>query len=285
MDEEKNYNEPDDYESTEDVARKKIVYVDDVYYSLVTIKERLSDKYDVYPAQSAGKMFEILNSTKPDLIMLDLYMPDVNGFELIKQIKSDKRYAEIPVVFLSSKNDKNSVIEGMKLGASDFINKPVSTEKLIEFIEYNTDEAKRAAVKPIILAIDDAPSILQAINSLLSKHYTIFTLPEVKTPQILTELLKKVTPDLFLLDYKMPVLTGFDLVPIIREVSGHDETPIIFLTSEKTVDAVTVATNLGACDYIVKPIDEDILRKKITKHLADFITKRRIRSLNDEMKR
>ena len=83
----------------------------------------------------------------------------------------------------------------------------------------------------------------------------------------------------------MPVLTGFDLVPIIRKIPGHEETPIIFVTSEKTVDSVTVATNLGACDYIIKPIDEVIFRKKIEKHLKDFLVRRRVRSINDDRRR
>jgi len=119
----------------------------------------------------------------------------------------------------------------------------------------------------------------------LGDQYTVYTLPDVRAEKILTELLKKITPDLFLLDYGMPILTGFDLVPIIRKIQGHEETPIIFVTSEKTVDSVTVATNLGACDYIIKPIDGVILRKKIAKHLKDFLVRRRVRSLiNDRRK-
>jgi len=264
---------------------KKIIFVDDVFYSLTTIKQRLKSQYEIYPAQTVEKMFEILKSVKPDLILLDVNMPEINGFEALEKIKADTRYSEIPVIFLSAKNDKNSVVNGMSLGAVDFITKPVSTENLIEYIEYLFDPEKRAAVKPVILAIDDTSSILHTINSLLGDQYTVYTLPDVRAEKILTELLKKITPDLFLLDYCMPVLTGFDLVPIIRKIPGHEETPIIFVTSEKTVDSVTVATNLGACDYIIKPIDEVIFRKKIEKHLKDFLVRRRVRSINDDRRR
>jgi len=65
----------------------------------------------------------------------------------------------------------------------------------------------------------------------------------------------------------MPELSGFDCVPIIRAIEGHEDTPIIFLTSEGTVDNISTAA-LGACDFVVKPFNPDVLRKKIAKHLV-----------------
>jgi two-component system chemotaxis response regulator CheY len=105
---------------------------------------------------------------------------------------------------------------------------------------------------------------------------------EVKSEQMLVELLKKIIPDLFLLDYNMPVLNGFDLIPIIRKFPGHEETPIVFLTSEGTIDHVTAARHFGACDYIIKPIDKKVLREKIAMHLTDFVIRRRIRAIKEE---
>jgi len=268
-------------ENRKQLIRKKILYVDDVYYSLITIKERLKRKYEVYPAQTVGKMFEILGKIIPDLILLDVNMPEEDGFDAIKKIKNDIRYAGIPIVFLTSQKDKKSIMKGMRLGAEDFIIKPVLTEKLIENIEYHFDPKKQEALKPVILAIDDSPSILRALNSLLSGEYKVYTLPEVNEERVLTELLKRISPDLFLLDYNMPGLNGFDIIAIIRNIPSHEETPVVFLTSEMSVDHVTVAANLGACDYIVKPIDEDILRKKIAAHLKGFIMRRRIQSITE----
>jgi DNA-binding response OmpR family regulator len=269
----------------EETISRKIIYVDDVYYSLITIKERLKRQYEIYPAQSVEKMFEVLERIKPDLILLDINMPEVNGFEAIERLKADKRYTDIPIIFLTSQKDRKTIIKGMSLGAADVVTKPFAEDKLIECIEYQFDAEKRAAIKPSILAIDDTPSILQAINSLLGEQYTVYTLPEVRAEQVLKELLKKITPDLFLLDLNMPILSGLDLIPVIRKIPGHEETPIVILTSEMTVDHVTVATNLGVCDYIVKPINESILRKKMEFHLADFIMRRRIRSIADDRRK
>ena len=86
-------------------------------------------------------------------------------------------------------------------------------------------------------------------------------------PTEIEKVLEKLTPDLFLLDCQMPELNGFDIVPIIRRFNKHKNTPIVFLTSLGTVDNVSAAIALGACDYIVKPFKPNILREKITKHI------------------
>lgn len=119
--------------------------------------------------------------------------------------------------------------------------------------------------KPLILAVDDSLDILTGIASVLSSEYSVFKLPK---PAMLENVLQKVTPALFLLDYQMPELSGFDLVPIIRRFKKHENTPIIFLTSAGTVDNIATSIALGACDFIVKPFNPAVLREKIAKQLA-----------------
>jgi PleD family two-component response regulator len=267
-------------DNNEDVKRK-LICVDDINYSLMAMRERLKEKYDVYPAQSAERMFEILDKVKPDLIILDVNMPDVDGFEALRMLKSDKKYEKIPVIFLTGQKTRNTVIKCMQLGAADVLTKPYTPEQLTEFIEYQFDTRLQDEDKPVVLAVDDNPGILQTINSLLGEKYIVYTLP---SPQLLNEILKKVTPDLFLIDYNMPMMNGFDLVPVIHKYPQHAETPIILVTGEGTVDFVTVAKSLGVKDYIVKPIDETVLHKKIALHTKDYILRRRIRSLVEEKK-
>ena len=124
------------------------------------------------------------------------------------------------------------------------------------------EEANR---KLVILAVDDSPVILKTVSSVLSTEYKVYTLAK---PAMLQETLEKITPELFLLDYNMPDITGFELIPTIRGFLEHKETPIIFLTSSGTADYVSGAVMLGACDFIVKPVDPDILREKIAKHIT-----------------
>jgi len=117
----------------------------------------------------------------------------------------------------------------------------------------------------LVLAIDDSPAILEAVSAVLSGEYRVFKLPK---PTMLEEVLKKVHPDLFLLDYHMPDINGFELIGVIRKIEKYRHTPVIFLTSEGTVDNITAAVGLGACDFIVKPFNPDQLREKVAKHIV-----------------
>ena len=120
--------------------------------------------------------------------------------------------------------------------------------------------------KPVVLAIDDSPDILRTVQLLLKDDYRVHTLAK---PGKLKELLKNITPDLFLLDYKMPELSGFDLMPIIRSFPEHRDTPVIYLTGVSSADFYKVAVHLGARDYIIKPIDADKLREKVERYITE----------------
>ena len=142
---------------------------------------------------------------------------------------------------------------------------PVAQDETLLLKDYlqRLDE-EEASRKLVILAVDDSPVILKSVASVLSGDYKVFTLPK---PTEIEKVLARLTPDLFLLDYKMPEINGFDLIPIIRSFEEHKETPIIFLTSEGTMDHVTAAMALGACDFAVKPFNPEGLRQKIAKHI------------------
>jgi DNA-binding response OmpR family regulator len=254
------------------VKRRKIIYVDDVNYGLMTVKNKLKD-YTVYPALTAEKLFETLEYVEPDLILLDINMPGTDGYQIITKLKESERFSSIPVVFLSSQSDKKSVLKGIKLGADGHVGKPFSTDVLIETIESVCDPEKRKQLhndyadddgKLSILAVDDVTSMLNAIRFALRDKYKVYMLSK---PEDVKDFLRKKTPDLFLLDYNMPVINGFELIPIIRSFPEHQKTPIIFLTNEGTIDHFTAAIHLGACDFVVKPFDPKMLHEKIAKHI------------------
>jgi len=104
----------------------KIVLVDDDMATLDQGKMLLQDFYKVYTVQSAAILFENLEIDIPDLILLDVAMPDIDGFDTIKMLKADNRYKDIPVIFLTAKSDEESERKGFSLGAVDYITKPFS---------------------------------------------------------------------------------------------------------------------------------------------------------------
>ena len=113
---------------------KKIIIVDDNAANLSVGRNLLKPFYEVFPAPSAAKLFSLLDKFIPDLILLDVNMPEMNGYEAIKVLKADSRFAEIPVIFLTAKNDEESELEGLDLGAVDYVTKPFSGPLLLKRI-------------------------------------------------------------------------------------------------------------------------------------------------------
>jgi len=114
---------------------KTIFIVDDNDVNLSTAGKALSKQYRVFTLPSASAMFELLNNIVPDLILLDILMPEMDGFEAMRLLKSDRRYQDIPVMFLTSRDDSATEAHGFEIGALDFISKPFSEPVLLNRIK------------------------------------------------------------------------------------------------------------------------------------------------------
>jgi len=114
---------------------KTIFIVDDNDTNLIMATSALDNNYKTFAMPSAEKMFSLLRRITPDLILLDVDMPDMDGFEAIKILKEDEIFKSIPVIFLTASNDAESEISGFELGALDFITKPFSPPVLLKRIQ------------------------------------------------------------------------------------------------------------------------------------------------------
>jgi putative two-component system response regulator len=115
--------------------RSLIFLVDDNETSLTAGKNILKDKYRVYPALSADIMFELLENITPELILLDVEMPGVDGYQALERLRKDPARADIPVIFLTAMTDEGSELKGLSLGAIDYIYKPFAAPLLLKRIE------------------------------------------------------------------------------------------------------------------------------------------------------
>jgi putative two-component system response regulator len=130
-----------------DVDGKKsmVMIVDDNVANLRVARNSLSDSYVVYTAPSAAKMFDLLKYNKPDVILLDIDMPEMDGYEAIKILKADRDTRNIQVIFLTAKNSPENELEGLSLGAVDYISKPFMPELLRKRVDLHitVDTQKR----------------------------------------------------------------------------------------------------------------------------------------------
>jgi len=153
-------------------TRKKVVIVDDNVSYLSMVRNLLKSFYEVYPAPSAAKLFRIAEKFIPDLILLDVNMPDISGFEAIGILKESPRYKDIPVIFLTAKDDESSAMKGLELGAVDYLTKPFYGPLLLRRISN-------------ILLIEQQKRELQSSNA------TILQLREQLEGHIIGDVVKK----------------------------------------------------------------------------------------------
>jgi len=150
--------------------QKKIIVVDDMPDNISALRDTLKEIYQVYPCPSAAKMFELLEHIYPDLILLDVIMPEMDGYEAIKKLKNNTPYNNIPVIFLTSMNDSQSEIKGLELGAIDYIRKPFVTPLLLRRIKMHLSNMEQQAEIKHLLEIKTEEVKLREAAELEAKN-------------------------------------------------------------------------------------------------------------------
>lgn len=215
--------------------RKTIYLVDDDSKFLKVGKKILSDNYNVFAIDSGRELLKMLKITIPDLILLDVAMPDMDGYETIKQIKLDPKAYDVPVIFLTAKNDSKSEYEGLSLGAIDYITKPFSPPLLLKRVEvhllveaqkyqlinYNTNLEQMVAKKTeTVIELQNA--FLKTMAELVEFRDDITGMHIERTQsylRLLIEAVKEARPAL--LDY-LAETSKWDTGLIIQSAQLHD---------------------------------------------------------------
>jgi len=117
------------------MGRKLILVVDDEEHVLSAIKETLIDRYDVLTANTGRDALNKIDENNPDLVIMDILMPEVDGFEAVKILHEQRHPLNPPVIFLSAKTGQADIDHGLSLGGMDYMTKPFSPSKLTKKIE------------------------------------------------------------------------------------------------------------------------------------------------------
>ena len=153
--------------------RKKIIMVDDDSTNLSIARKMLVEKYTTFTVASGDKLFGMLEKVVPDMILLDIEMPDMNGYEVIKILKSTEKHAHIPVIFLTSLIEPENEIKGLNLGAVDYLYKPFVQELLLKRIEmhllmeYQKRELKRYTDNLEGMVFEKTKNVFELQNAIL----------------------------------------------------------------------------------------------------------------------
>ncbi len=245
---------------------KKILVVDDDIAIARLIKINLENKgYEVVSVNSGEMVLEKAKQFKPDIITLDILMPDMDGFQVMDKLKRDNETSSIPVIIIS-------IIEGaykktgFRLGAADYITKPIDFEQLLHSIERFTQNILREGENKVkILIAEDDPDTAKLIQAYVESRgfATAIAYDGVEA----LERVKEDGPDLILLDLKMPKMDGFEVINHLKKDSKTEKIPIVVITSYDVPGTREKCYLLGVNEFLTKPISEEKLIEEITDQL------------------
>ncbi len=144
-----------------------ILAVDDIVTNIMLLKAVLGRaKYKIITAAGGNEALEKVAAENPDLILLDIMMPDLDGYEVLQRLKADPDHKDIPVIFLTALHNPEAIVKGFKLGASDYVSKPFNHEELITRVAHHIYLA--AAQRMIMPQRDELQATIEARDKMYS---------------------------------------------------------------------------------------------------------------------
>lgn len=261
-------------------GRTRILIVDDVNENLHALMHILRDSYAIVAANSGEKAIELAQRVpQPDLILLDIKMPGMDGYSVLASLKANPQTADIPVIFVTALAEAADEARGLTLGVADYITKPVNPDLLHRRIhtqlelqrhrrnpltldfKQHTDPEQRAT----LLLVDDVPDNIHELLEALKDDYRILV---ANSGAKALELVRgPIPPDLVLLDIVMPVMDGYEVCRRIKATPLGNRIPVIFVTVVDATQEKVKGFDLGGADYITKPFDIDEVRARVRTHL------------------
>jgi len=250
-----------------------ILVVDDDVPTLNLIKGAVEQAgFNAIAESHSIKVMDMIESIRLDLAIIDLDMPELNGFDLIKQIKSKSNFANLPIIIYTGKENYQDDLKKIDGMFADLLQKSsTNIEQLSDAINQminRYDEppkpeevtAKKDAVK--ILLVEDYKHSQIIVTRLLKKN-NFDSIIVVENGAEAVDAVQKQKFDLILMDMQMPVMNGFEATERIRQMEEYKETPIIALTAFAMKGDREKCLEAGATDYIPKPIDSQEFIEKV----------------------
>lgn len=218
---------------------------------------------------TAAQARELLASERVDVIILDVALPDLDGIDLLREIRADPAKARAVVLLLSTEAEVKDRVEGPGTAADEYIGKPYDTG----YVVAKAEELTRLRGEPStsetditrVLAVDDSLTFLHAVADMLgSEGYDVLL---ARSGEEALELLTVQSVDCILLDLLMPGLTGQETCRRIKAASRTREVPLIMLTSLEDRQAMIEALGMGADDYVPKSGEFEVLAARIRAQL------------------
>lgn len=206
--------------------------------------------YHVWLVHDARSALQLARERKPDLIVMDIRMPELDGLSATDVLRHDPDTRDIPVLALSALESEK---EARQAGASAYLPKPLVFQQLQQTVERLLQEKAEAVRRFVILIVDDDHAIRNVCREVLQAQG--FSTIEAENGRQALQIVERQPVDAMLLDLMLPDLDGFQVTERVRSLRQSADIPIIFISARGQTSDKVRALKLGADDYMVKPFD------------------------------
>ncbi|MDH4273088.1 MAG: response regulator [Candidatus Aminicenantes bacterium] len=260
--------------------KRKVLIVDDSPVTVASLSQMLSnDHYQLVQAANGKEALDKAFSEHPDLILMDIMMPELNGFEAAKVLKEDSRTHNIPIIMVTALDDPENKSAGQEAGAEEYLVKPVRPQELVArvnslvtlkqyrdqldirnhsqwsfIIDKDSDDGRPEPQKdlPQVLLVEDNEGDAQLVRHFLKDLPLRFE--RVAKGKEALQLAQSGSVDLILLDILLPDTNGFEVCRQLRSTEKGRGIPVVIITCLDDMDSKVKSIELEADDFLIKPI-------------------------------
>ncbi|TWF56615.1 PleD family two-component system response regulator [Neorhizobium alkalisoli] len=264
----------------------RILVVDDIPANVKLLEARLLAEYfDVLTADDGYKALDICNSHHVDVILLDIMMPGIDGFEVCERLKANPRTAHIPVVMVTALDQPSDRVRGLKAGADDFLTKPVNDLQLISRVKslvrlktlsdelrIRADTAHNLALQDMLKGVEGQEDIGQVLlvdgrgssqERIIKALKPIAEVNAISDPQAALFEAAENTFDLVIVNANFDDYDPLRLCSQLRSLERTRFLPVLLVTELGDDEIIVRALDLGVNDYIIRPIDPNELVARV----------------------
>lgn len=265
----------------------RVLIVDDIPTNVRLLEARLAaEYYEVLTASSGAQALAICDSQDVDIVLLDVMMPEMDGFEVCRRLKANPKTHHVPVLMVTALDQASDRVQGLDAGADDFLTKPVDDTQLMARVKSLvrlkslTDELRARALTGQQIAVEDA---LRAMDSISASGGSVLIIDTDRrhaeriqgylTPDHAVDILTEPADAVFQVagaGYELALISmsldGFDPLRVssqIRTVEHSRNLPIILMADAADKPQVVRALDLGVNDYISRPVDRNELQARV----------------------
>jgi two-component system cell cycle response regulator len=258
----------------------RVLVVDDILANVRLLEAKLSAEYfDVVTAMNGADALDSIQRAKPDIVLLDVMMPGIDGIEVCRQIKNNAQTHHIPVVMVTALDQPEDRVKGLEAGADDFLTKPVNDlalfcrVKSLVRLKMLTDELRArspngetvklmnhradAAARPgKVLVIDNRAAASERTRAALVPHHDVTIIDDPLTAVMHAG---ETRYELIIINLDMDNVDGLRLCSQLKSLERTRQTPILIVVAPDDHQRLLRALDMGVNDYLIRPIDKQEL--------------------------